>query len=483
MQYLQKIFLTLLLVLLTLQVAAAAKPNIVFVLADDLGWSDVGFNGAKFYQTPNLDALAKDGMIFKQCYSGGPNCMPTRACLMTGLYTPRHKHYTPGGLSKGVLSKMRLKVPSRDAGKSYNTFVSLAAQLAPKFVCIPEVLKKAGYVSAKIGKWHLGDDEWQGFDVFSSNGDPNNHDGNHYGSTTVADTLTDGALDFIEANKKKSFFLYLSHWDVHTPIRAKKQIVEIYKKRLAEGDYDREWNTTYAAMIHAVDKSVGRVRNKLKKEGLYENTLFIFSSDNGGLPSVTTNAPLLGGKGSLFEGGVRMPTCMTWPAKVKPGTVCETPVTSVDFLPTFAEIADVKLGKDHLCDGVSLLPLLESKEDHQLSDRSIFWFYPLYLSGGQGNKVLPVYGSDQMYWRAVPAVCMRKGDWKLIKYFEDNSVKLFNIANDIGEKNDLAKESPEKVAELTKLVDAWLKVTNAPIPTEKNPVFRSPGRSNKKSKD
>ena len=444
--------------------AAAPKPNIVFILADDLGWSDVGFNGATFYETPNLDRLARDGVRFTDAYSGGPNCMPTRACLLSGMYTPRTQMWTPGGLSKGSPKLMKLAVPCRSPGGK-KTFPS-KLQLPPSVTSIAEVLNSAGYTTARFGKWHLGKD-LQGFDISSGNGSPGDL-GKHYGNINVAETLTDASVRFLEAHQDDPFFLYLSHWDVHTPIRARKEVVARYTQKLRDGDWDRDWNCTYAGMIEAVDTSVGRVRAKLQELGLDRNTLIVFSSDNGGLPSVTTNAPLHGGKGSFFEGGVRVPTCMTWPGVTRAGTDCETPITSVDFLPTFAEMAGAKLPTDQPVDGVSLVPLLHGRA---IAERAIFWHFPLYLEGGGNNKVLPVLGTTRLYWRGVPSSMMRRGDWKLVHHFEDDSVRLYNVRKDIGERHDLAKTHPEKAGQMLSELRRWQQETNAVIPDVPNRAF------------
>ena len=443
---------------------AAEKPNIVFVLADDLGYKDVGFTGATFYETPNLDALAKGGMIFNRAYSCGPNCAPTRACLISGTYTPRHHIYTPGGQSKGDHKLMRLLVPSREGPKV--DFPPSAAALQPSVVSFAEVLKEAGYATGHFGKWHVGPDP-QGFDEYGSDGTPGKQ-GKHYGSITVADQLTDAGVKFIDKHKGRPFFLYVAHWDVHTPIRAKKDVVEKYKKKLES--VGGGWNPTYAGMIEAVDKSVGRLRAALAKHDIDDNTLFIFSSDNGGVPGITRNLPLRGGKGSLFEGGIRVPTCMTWPAVVKAGATSDTPISSVDFLPTFVELGGSKLPTSQPVDGRSLAPVLRG-DPKALKDRAIFWFYPLYLQGGAGNAVVPVHGTDRMYWRGVPAAAIVKGDWKLIRYFEDDSVKLFDLAKDIGEHRDLAAAEPDRAKALRTELDTWLKATKAPIPTKLNPAF------------
>jgi len=450
------------------------NPNIVFILADDYGWKDIGYNGEGFYETPNIDKLAADGMIFTNNYAAGPNCAPSRACLMSGMYTPRHHLYTPGGKSKGNIEYMKLKVPTRKADASYNTFQSNFDEIDPKITSVAEVIKQGGYTTARFGKWHIGEDT-QGFDVSSSNGLSMGLEEKHYGDINVADQLTDAGIKFIDSNKEKPFFLYISHWDVHTPIRAKVEVEARFKEKLKQ--QGGNWNPTYAAMIAAVDESVGNIRAKLQELGLEENTLFVFTSDNGGQPHITSNKPLKGGKGSLFEGGIRVPACMYWPGTIKPGNSCDVPIIGVDFLPTFAELAGAPLPKDQPVDGESIVPLLHGEKN--LKRESIFWHFPLYLKGSKGNKVLPISGTNQLYWRGTPSSAIRKGDWKLIYYFEDQSVKLFNVVQDIGEENDLSQANLEKAAELLKELKAWQKETNAPVPSELNPVFDYIGQKKK----
>lgn len=448
--------------------AANEKPNIVFVLTDDLGWRDVGFHGAKFFETPNIDTLASNGMVFNQFCSGGPNCAPTRACLMTGMYTPRHGLYTPGGKAKGDFDFMRLLVPNRSNGKGDKEFESLSGGIDPKHTSIAEILRPAGYTTARIGKWHLGPDT-QGFDLSTSNGrdGPN---GSHYGSPTVARTMTDRAVQFIEDNKDGPFFLYVAHWDVHTPIRADKTVVDKYKKKLVgwENTNGEKIDTTYAAMIEAVDTSVGRIRAKLTELGLDKNTLVIFSSDNGGT-QITTMDPLRGGKGALFQGGVRVPTCAAWPGVIKPGSSNDAPLTSVDFMPTFSEIAGADLPTKQPVDGASFVSLLRGKES--IDRESIFWHYPLYLQGAGTGIVKPVFGTDYAYWRGVPATAMRKGDWKGYYFYETKSFELYNVTEDISESEDVAARHPERAQAMKDELLKWVKTTKAPTPSTLNPDF------------
>jgi arylsulfatase A-like enzyme len=448
---------------------AARKPNIIFILADDLGWKDVGYMGCEFFETPHIDRLCEQGMKFSAAYSGGPNCSPTRACLMSGTYTPRHHIYTPGGKSKGDPKYMRLLVPA--AGRQDRALNKRAAeqfpitnQLDPAFVCIPEVLAEAGYRTARIGKWHLGTDT-QGFHVSTADGQ-GGPDGQFYGDVDVAEQMTDRALKFIDNHRDRPFFLYLSHWDVHVPHRAREEVVRRYREKLAAlpESQPKRFNPVYAAMIEAVDQSVGRIVAKVDELKLAEHTLVVFTSDNGGLPSVSQLAPLRGQKGSLFEAGVRVPACVRWTGRINPSTNCDTPITSVDFLPTLAGLAGGRLPTTQPIDGVDIAPLFEGK---QIAERSLFWHYPLYLQGIGLEIEIP--GGKSYSWRGFPSTSMRRGKWKLIEFHESDTVALYDLEKDPGERNDLSQQMPDRTASLRAELDAWQKGTNAPISTLSNP--------------
>ncbi len=452
-------------------VLGGIRPNIIYIMADDLGWQDVGYAGAKFFETPNIDRLASQSMVFTDAYTCGPNCSPTRASLLTGTYTPRHKIYQPGGMSKGNTKYMKLLVPAR--GKRSPELARKAAaefeitnSLDPKFVCIPEVLKAAGYTSGRFGKWHLGEDT-QGFDVSSANGE-GGPAGSFYGNIDVAEKLTDRSLRFIEESRDGPFFLYLCHWDVHTPHRAREAVTEKYRAKLEKVPEAerRNFNPTYAAMIEAVDKSVGRVVSRVDELGLAENTLIIFISDNGGLHSVSQLAPLRACKGSLFEGGIRVPCCMRWKGTIEPGSKCDTPINSVDFLPTFAALAGALLPQNQPVDGVDVSPLMRGD---RIKERAIFWHYPLYLAGV--GHTIKLKNGGTYTWRGVPASAMRRGDYKLVEYFEDGSIALYNLKDDPGEQRDLAPEMPELAAKMRAELDEWQKKTKAPIPRTLNPEY------------
>ncbi len=467
-----KFVLPLLVVLSSASIAAADKPNIIFIMADDLGWKDVGYAGAKFFETPHIDKLAEEGMRFDAAYSGGPNCAPTRACLMTGTYTPRHKIYQPGGGSKGKPEYMKYLVPVRWSKRSDELARRAAEQfpikteLPPHFMSIAETLDTAGYKTARLGKWHLGEDV-QGFDLSSTDGQGSMKD-NFYGDIDVAEQLTDRALQFIEENREGPFFLYLSHWDVHTPWRAREPVIAKYRAKLEQipEEERRNFSPVYAAMIEAVDRSVARVVAKVDELGLGEDTLIVFTSDNGGLHQVSQLEPLRGEKGSLFEAGVRIPCVMRWTNHIKAGSACETPITSVDYLPTFAGLAEAKLPTAQPVDGVDLSPLMKGQP---LAERSIFWHYPLYLDG-RGLKVKMADGNEYS-WRGFPSGSMRRGQYKLIEYFETDTVSLYDLEKDPGEQHDLSEEMPEMTAEMRAELDAWQAATQAPIPSTLNPAY------------
>jgi len=437
-----------------------AKPNIVFYFIDDLGWTDVSFMGSKYYETPHVDQLAREGMKFMSAYANAPNCAPSRACLMSGQYGPRHGIYTVSNSDRGQ-AKFRKLIPTK------NTTV-----LADRFVTIAESLQSAGYVTATMGKWHLGaDPTTQGFDV--------NIAGKHWGSPSgggyhspynypnlvnrekgeyLTDRLGEEACKFIETNKDKPFFLYLTHYAVHTPIQSKPGLKAKYQKKNPVGGHK---NAAYAGMIESMDNSIGAVQATLKRLKLEDNTVVIFFSDNGGHGGVTSNAPLRGSKGMLYEGGIREPLVVKWPGATKPGTVCNEPVIGVDLYPTFLEMAGAKRPKNYRLDGLSIAPLLRDSTA-SLDRKALYWHFPCYLQG-----YTPRHGP----FRTTPAAAIRMGDWKLIEFFEDGTLELYNLKNDLSEKTDLAKKMPEKTKELHASMLKWRKGVKAPVPTERNPKY------------
>lgn len=440
--------------------AAGDKLNVVFIMADDLGWRDVGFMGSKFYETPNIDRLASQGMIFENAYTCGPNCAPTRASLISGQYTPRHNILSVGRADKAPVGLMKLLVDPIDR------------TLKSSVVSIAEALKPAGYTSISIGKWHLGKDpllgpQGQGFDYNvggNETGQPKGGYFSPYKNPQVAngpdgeyltDRLTDEAIKFIDANKREPFFLYLPHYAVHTPLQAKQALIKKYKNKTP---VDEQKNVTYAAMIESVDRGVGKIMDKLDQLNLTDKTVVFFYSDNGGYKGATSNKPLRGYKGQLYEGGVRVPLAVRWPGVVKPGSRCSVPVISVDFYPTLVQIAGCDLPKGQSFDGESILPLL--KGESKLNRDELYWHFPCYLAES-GNKAI----------RQAPAGSIRKGNWKLIEFFEDNHLELYDLQKDPYEQNNVAASVPSKADELHQQLVAWRKSVRAKVPTKLNPKY------------
>lgn len=442
--------------------ADAKRPNVIFILADDLGYSDVGCNGSKYYETPNIDRMAAEGARFTDGYTCGPNCQPTRAALNSGQYGPRTGVYTVGNIDRFNWRQRPLRP------------VDNVTQLPLDKVTLAQSLKKAGYSTGMFGKWHLGEDKdhhpsARGFDEaivsagkhfnFKTN-PPSEHAEGEY----LADFLTDHAVDFIERHQDEQFYLYLPHYGVHAPYEAKDGLTAKFQDKPAVGGQN---DPRYAAMIASVDESVGRVLAKLDELGLAENTLVIFSSDNGGVGSyksigldkngVTDNSPLKGGKGTLYEGGFRVPYVFRWKGNVAPGRTESTPINSVDLYPTLVELAGGELPQDYPLDGVSYAKLLKEQKPLERG-KPLFWHFPGYL-GATGDT-----------WRTTPGSVVRSGDWKLIEYFEDGRLELYNLRDDIGETTNLADKEPAKAQELHKQLTAWRQEINAPLPTANDPV-------------
>jgi arylsulfatase A-like enzyme len=433
-------------------------PNIIIILADDLGWTDVGCQGSKYYETPNIDKLATQGLRMTSHYHS-QNCAPTRAALMTGQYAPRTGVYTVGTLERGEAANRKMNVPTN------------VTQLPLDRQTMANVMKDSGYTTAIYGKWHLGEKgEYhpgkRGFDdaIVSM--------GKHFNFTTnpkvpvpegayLADFLTDHAEKFIEKNQNKPFFLYLSHFGVHSPWDAKKELTEKYqKKKGVDGHND----PTYAAMIESIDQSVGRVLAKLAELKLDDNTIVIFASDNGGVGgyqaaginarSITNNFPLRGGKGMLYEGGLRVPFIIRWPGHIPPGRTSDQPTAHVDLMPTFIEIAEKKAMPKQPLDGVSLAKFWKNP-DTKMERPPIYFHFPGYLEAGKKG------------WRTTPVAMMRAGDFTLLEFFEDNRLELYNVKTDLSQKQNLAKMMPEKTRELHDQMIAWRKGINAAMPTFK----------------
>ena len=441
-------------------------PNIVLIYVDDLGWKDLGYMGSTYYETPHIDRLAKEGKIFSNAYANAPNCAPSRASIMTGLYTPRHGIYTVGTSERGSTRQRKL-IPTIT-----NT------RLDTSFVTITERLQSTGYVTGHFGKWHLGDNSFlptdQGFDVNVAGDDRGSPPSYFYpyerGNNRLpdlgkrgeegeylTDRLTDEALTFIESNADRPFFLYLSHYAVHTPLQAKPALVEKYRSK--QGDVNHN-HPTYAAMIESLDQGVDRILSQLDSLGLYKNTVVVFFSDNGGYGPATSMVPLRGSKGMLYEGGIRVPLIVRWPGRIMPGTASDVPVTGIDLYPTFLDLAQVEVSVAQHLDGDSLVPLLLGTAPIQA--RALFWHFPAYLEA---------YTGMEGPWRTTPAGAVRQDAYKLIEFFEDGRLELYNLEDDIGELHNLAGEMPAKVQELYTLMQAWRTDVQAPVPSISNPSY------------
>jgi arylsulfatase A-like enzyme len=473
------------------------KPNIIVILADDLGWADLSCYGSTFHESPNLDKLAAQGMRFTQAYSSSPYCSPSRASLLTGRNPARLEitDYIPsnGKSGKFLPAEMKMELPLEE-------------------VTIADLLRDEGYATWSVGKWHLGDlgfyPEDQGFQVNiagNHNGGPpsffwpygdekgvtvarpkarDDKVGYHYtpvpglreggqAGEHLCDRLTSEAINLIEHRRKdEPFFLYLSYYDVHAPIMAKPELVKKYQAKAAALGLpslpnaprytednrahggattqllEQQVAPTYAAMIETMDTNVGRLMAKLDELGIADNTLILFTSDNGGVNSITSNRPLRGAKGWLYEGGVRVPWIVKWPGVTKPGSTSDVPVMNTDILPTVLEASGLPPKPDLHTDGVSIVPLLRGSKEpvHE----SLFWHFPHYGNHGAG-----------------PASSVREGDWKLIHWIEDDSVELFNLATDISEKNNVAAQHPEIVKNLRERLETWRKETAANMPRPK----------------
>jgi len=448
-----KFLLSFWLLTVTLSGADPRPPNFIFILIDDMGWTDLGSFGSTFYKTPHIDKLAAAGMKFTDAYAAGPVCSPTRASILTGKY-PARLHLTDWLPGRRDMPTQKLLRPE------------IRQELPLEEFTLAEALKTKGYATAHIGKWHLGgqgfEPQKQGFDL--------NVAGDHTGTPLsyfhpfqrdgrfmpglergaegeyLTDRLTSEAEKFIEQYREKPFFLYLAHYGVHIPLRAKAEIIAQFQGAPASQVHT---NAIYAAMIASVDESVGRLMRKLDELKLAANTVIIFTTDNGGLSvregpntPATSNAPLRNGKGYLYEGGIRVPLIMHWPGVTKPGSVCRTPVSSVDYYPTLLEIAGVKPDRSQIIDGVSLVPLLRQVGVPQRE--ALYWHYPHYSN--QGGR---------------PGSAIREGNFKLIEFFEDARQELYNVREDVAEQNDLTRQFPDKAVALHRKLSDWRRQLDA----------------------
>jgi len=442
---------------------AQDKPNIVFILTDDLGWKDLACYGNPHIETPVLDSLARSGILFTQSYASCPVCSPTRASILTGKYPARLKltNFLVGNRTDPESPVL----PPPD-WKTY---------LGASEITLPELLKEKGYASAMIGKWHVGSHDsiapWsQGFDytrLIGKNGldyynysifiDSYQNEWTDNGTHYLTDKLTEYGVEFITRNRDKPFFLYLSYSAPHVFIVPRGD--KLRKYFFKYGRSEEKFNPYYAAMVESIDDGVGEIMNALRRQGLSENTIVVFTSDNGGLgldelgPTPTSMLPLRKWKGHIYEGGIRVPTIISWPGKIPQGSVSDRYFTSTDWLPTFCEITGITdLPKD--IDGISILPLLKNPDAEGYNNRPVFWHYP-HFSNQLGR----------------PAGAVRLGDYKLVELYETGKLELYNLAEDISEANDLSDKLKQKTMEMYGLLSEWRKNMDAQMPIP-NPEFK-----------
>jgi len=471
--------------------AQAPRPNVLLIVADDLGWTDLGHAGSGYYETPRLDALAAEGLRFTDAYANSANCAPTRAALMSGLHAARTGVYTVGSGARGSAER-RLLVPPPNR-----------TALDADFVTLAERLQAQGYRTGFVGKWHLGSAEQrllpedQGFD-FAVGGDQQGHPPSHFypyrrgerglpglsppglGGTIgdparsgeyLTDRITEEALRFLDGDQGHPWFLVVSHYAVHTPIQAPEAAVARFRDKPPVGGHA---DPTYAAMVARLDASVGALLDRLEQDGEARDTLVLFTSDNGGLggyreagvpgsPEKTSNAPLRGGKGMFSEGGIRVPLLAYWPGRVPAGAVCAEPVQLFDLYPTLVALAGgeaqapLPLPDDADAtvapDGADLSALLRDPATG-LAREAVYFHFPGYLESGRNS------------WRTTPVSVVRAGPWKLLEYHEDGHVELYRLDHDLGETQDLSTAQPERAAELRARLHAWLQATDAPMPSQ-----------------
>lgn len=459
--------------------AAVKSPNILFILADDLGYTDLSCMGSKYYETPNIDQIAKTGMVFTNGYAACQVCSPSRASIMTGKFPARH------GITNWIG-----EASGEDWRKANRHTQLLPADyihnLPAEYITLPEALKEAGYKTFFAGKWHLGGKgswpENHGFDINKGGWDVGSPKGGYF-SPFENPNLPDGpngenlemrlakeTAQFMKAQKGAPFLAYLSFYAVHAPIQTtqakwKKYRDKAEKMGIADKGFAMERrlpyrlhqdNPVYAGLVESMDDAVGVVLKALKESGLDKNTIVIFTGDNGGVTSgdnySTNNSPLRGGKGYQWEGGIREPYLISVPWMNIAGQKCDAPVSGVDFYPTILDLAGLPLKPDQHSDGISLLPLLEGKS---MAERGLIWHYPHY--GNQGGD---------------PSSIIRRGDWKLIRYYEDNHEELYNLRTDLSEKTDVAGQNPTLVKKLSAELTTYLKKVNARLP-EKDPQYSS----------
>ena len=436
------------------------KPNILLINVDDLGWKDLGYMGSKYYETPNIDQLSAQGMIFTNGYAAAANCAPSRAALFSGMYSPRTGVYTVARSDRGK-SEWRKLIPVE------NTLF-----IADSVKTVAEVLQQNGYKTCHVGKWHIGKDpRTQGFDVNiggAEYGHPKSYFSPYHNRALkdgpegeyLTDRLTNEAIAFLKTVKNdESFFMNFATYAVHAPWQPKP---ELKKKFEGKEAWNGQHSAAYAAMIETLDTNIGRLMDYLKASGKFSNTFIVFASDNGGVFQIPRQRPIRAGKGSYYEGGIRIPMFFVWPGKIKAGTTTSKPVCNIDFYPTFLDVAGIEPPKGKILDGISLLPALRGE---RLADRPLFWHFPIYLEHGNEE-------TGDIYFRTRPGSVVQYQGWKLHEYFEDGHLELYNLGAEIDEKKNLDSTYPDKTREIHQMLEQWRMNTKAPVPEEVNPDYK-----------
>jgi len=462
-QILKKLsFLLLLMLLNSCNKESLEKPNIVLIVADDLGWSDLSYMGSEYYETPNIDKLSKSGMTFYNGYASSANCAPSRATMLSGKYHTEHGIYTVRNSDRGS-RKTRKIIP-----------IETKTTLDLDFFVIPEMLKEMGYINGHFGKWHLGDvgfhPEQSGFDV---NIGGNKHGGpggyfapypnpeleNEPKGEYLTDRIGDEVVKFIDINKENNFFAYVPFFSVHTPIQSKPD----YQKKYSNKDSNEYHNRAdYAGMIQSLDENIGKILDKIDALNLSENTLIIFTSDNGGIRAISNQYPLRAGKGSYYEGGIKVPMIFSWKGKIEAKTESYERVSNLDFYPTIKKLVGYNESID--LDGEDLTPIFNGEK---LKKRELYFHFPVYL---EPYRVQLDSGTDPLF-RTRPGTVIIKDNWKLHHYYEDNKFELYDLEKDVSESENLSEIKKEKKNELLIDLNNWRKTNNAPIPSRLNPYY------------
>ena len=462
-QILKKLsFLLLLMLLNSCNKESLEKPNIVLIVADDLGWSDLSYMGSEYYETPNIDKLSKSGMTFYNGYASSANCAPSRATMLSGKYHTEHGIYTVRNSDRGS-RKTRKIIP-----------IETKTTLDLDFFVIPEMLKEMGYTNGHFGKWHLGDvgfhPEQSGFDV---NIGGNKHGGpggyfapypnpqleNEPKGEYLTDRIGDEVVKFIDINKENNFFAYVPFFSVHTPIQSKPD----YQKKYSNKDSNEFHNRAdYAGMIQSLDENIGKILDKIDALNLSENTLIIFTSDNGGIRAISNQYPLRAGKGSYYEGGIKVPMIFSWKGKIEAKTESYERVSNLDFYPTIKKLVGYNESID--LDGEDLTPIFKGEK---LKKRELYFHFPVYL---EPYRVQLDSGTDPLF-RTRPGTVIIKDNWKLHHYYEDNKFELYDLEKDVSESENLSEINKEKKNELLIDLNNWRKTNNAPIPSRLNPYY------------